>query len=119
MLPILFHLIGDYILQNDWMAQNKTKAHWPAFVHALTYAALFAFIAPSPLAWLIIFSTHFLIDRYRLALYWIRFYNRVPVAEAGVFGYTKGKPDYMAFWLMVIIDNTLHLAINYAALAYL
>lgn len=117
MLPFLFHLIGDYILQNDWMAQNKTKAHFPAFVHALTYSLLFAFIAPSPVAWLVIFSTHFLIDRYRLALYWIRFYNRVQFA--GPFGYEESKPPYMAFWLMVIIDNTLHLTINHLALTYL
>lgn len=119
MIQLLFHLAGDYLLQNDWMAQNKTKAHLPALIHALAYSALFALIAPSVLAWAVIFSTHFLIDRYRLAAYWVRFYNRVPALEAGPFGYAKGKPDYMAFWLLIIIDNTLHLCINYAALRYL
>jgi hypothetical protein len=28
-------------------------------------------------------------------------------------------PDYLAVWLLIIVDNTTHLAINYAALAYL
>ncbi|TGE07693.1 DUF3307 domain-containing protein [Hymenobacter fodinae] len=117
MEQILLHLLGDYVLQNDWMAQNKTKAHWPAFVHALLYALPFTLIAPSPLAWAVIFGTHFLIDRYRLALYWIRIYNRIEVV--GPFGYAESKPPYMAFWLMVIIDNTLHLTINYAAMRWL
>lgn len=119
MEQIVLHLLGDYFLQNDWMAQNKTKAHWPALVHALLYSLSFVLIAPSIAAWLVIFGTHFLIDRYRLALYWIRFYNRVPLPEAGPFGYLKAKPEYMAFWLMVVIDNTLHLAINYSALRWL
>ena len=119
MLPLLFHLIGDYLLQNDWMAQNKTKSDKAAAVHALTYSLLFAFIAPSIAAWVVIFWTHYFIDRYRLAVYWIRLVNRIPKAAAGPFGYPADKPPYMAFWLMVIIDNTLHLAINYAALTYL
>lgn len=119
MLPLLFHLIGDYVIQNDWMAQNKTKSNKAAAIHALSYAALFAFIAPSVAAWLVIFWTHFFIDRYRLATYWIRFWNRVPTEDAGPFGYSKGKPEYMSFWLMVIIDNTMHLSINHLALAYL
>lgn len=72
MMPqLLAHLFGDYILQSDWMAQNKTKAYWPAFVHALVYSLCFLPLAyPSHLAgWWMIFGTHFLIDRYRLARY--------------------------------------------------
>lgn len=117
MEQLLAHLIGDYLLQNDSMAVNKTKSHLWAFIHALTYSITFAFLAPSFLAWLVIFGTHFIIDRYRIALYWIRFYNGV--SDPGPFGYPRLKPEYMAFWLMVIIDNTMHLTINYLALRYL
>jgi hypothetical protein len=28
----VFHFIGDYLLQNDYMAQNKTKSFVPAFI---------------------------------------------------------------------------------------
>ncbi len=66
---ILIHGVGDYITQSDWMAQNKTKAHWPAFCHALVYSLGFLVFAPSWKAWAVIFGTHFLIDRYRLARY--------------------------------------------------
>ncbi len=69
MEQLLAHLIGDYILQSHWMAENKTKAFWPAFVHALLYSLPFVLIAPSGQAWGVIFFTHFLIDRYRLARY--------------------------------------------------
>jgi hypothetical protein len=65
----ILHAIGDYCLQSDWMANGKTKAHFPAFCHALTYSLPFLMLTQSPVAWLTIFGTHFLIDRYRLARY--------------------------------------------------
>lgn len=69
MAQLLIHLWGDYILQSDWMARNKTKAHLPAFVHALLYSLGFLLLWPSWKAWLVIAVTHFFIDRYRLARY--------------------------------------------------
>ncbi|MBX0290964.1 DUF3307 domain-containing protein [Hymenobacter sp. HSC-4F20] len=119
MIQLILHLLGDYVLQSDKMAVNKTSSHKWAFIHALLYAIGFAWIVPSVWAWLVIFGTHFLIDRYRLAKYWVRFYNQVSVLEAGPFGYPADKPPFIAFWLMVIIDNTMHLLINFLAIAYL
>lgn len=34
-------------------------------------------------------------------------------------GYPPGVPDWLAFWLLIVADNTLHLTINYAALRWL
>jgi len=67
-IQLILHLIGDYVTQSDWMAQNKTKHHEPALAHALVYSVPFLLIG-SWTAWFVIFSTHFLIDRYRLARY--------------------------------------------------
>jgi hypothetical protein len=39
-LSIVFHLIGDYLTQNDWIANNKTKRNDVAFLHALCYSFL-------------------------------------------------------------------------------
>lgn len=117
MEQLILHLCGDYLLQNDWLAQNKTKRHLPALIHALIYSLPFLLLQPSWAAWLMIFATHFFIDRYRLAKDLIIFINQVK--DPGPFGYDKSKPDYMAFWLLIIIDNTCHLAINYLALKYL
>lgn len=76
MEQLILHLLGDYVIQSDWMAQNKTKAHWPAFCHALIYSLPFLLIASWP-AWAVIFVTHFFIDRFRVARFVAWFKNVV------------------------------------------
>jgi hypothetical protein len=66
---LLAHLWGDYILQSDWMAENKTRRWLPAALHATVYSLAFLLFRPSLLAFAVILGTHFLIDRYRLARY--------------------------------------------------
>ncbi len=105
----LFHFIGDYLFQNNWMAQNKTKSHSAAFIHAVCYSALFLLLTDF-YCWLIIFVTHFFIDRYRLAVYWIKLVNNS--WDEDNFGYGENMPTWMSVWLMIIIDNTIHLTIN-------
>lgn len=73
-IGFLLHLVGDYLTQNDWIAQNKTKLFIPAFIHATIYSLPFLFICWS-YWWFLIYMSHFLIDRYRLATYWIRLIN--------------------------------------------
>jgi hypothetical protein len=34
---ILAHFIGDYLLQNDWMAQNKKKSNLACTIHVGLY----------------------------------------------------------------------------------
>lgn len=41
-LILLTHFIADFIVQTDWMAQNKSKSLWPLIVHVLTYSFCFA-----------------------------------------------------------------------------
>lgn len=79
---IVCHLVGDYLLQSDWMANEKTKRLLPAFIHAVSYAVPFLVLLvlesvpwtrwAAPLA--IIIVTHALIDRFRLARYlcWLK-----------------------------------------------
>jgi hypothetical protein len=126
MAQLLLHLIGDYLLQSGWMAANKAKSHFAAFVHALVYSLPFILICPSLNAWLVIFVTHFFIDRYSLA-------KRVAIVknylaprkhwpkngDLSDFGYHKCTPEFLAMWLLIITDNTLHLLINFVALKYL
>ena len=69
MLQLILHLIGDYLLQSDWMALNKTKCSKAAAAHAVTYSLPFLLICPSAEAFLVICITHFFIDRFRLARY--------------------------------------------------
>lgn len=71
---LVAHLIGDYILQSDWMANNKTKAWIPTIAHVLTYMLPFLFLTQSVPALAFIVITHAIIDHYRLARYicWVK-----------------------------------------------
>ena len=122
---LLCHLWGDYILQSDWMAQNKTKAFLPAWIHASLYTFGFLLLRPSQLAIAVIMLSHFLIDRYRLARYVVIVKNVAlcPWREWENYltptGYPPEVPAWLSVWLLVIADNTLHMTINYLALRFL
>lgn len=120
MIQLILHLVGDYVTQSDWMAMNKTKASFPALCHATLYSAPFLFIG-SLRAVFVIWATHFLIDRFRLARYVVFAKNFMgwpwpKWADCSATGYPSDRPAWMAVWLLIAADNTLHLLINYVAL---
>lgn len=110
LIGILFHFVGDYLTQNNWLAQNKTKKIYIAFLHALIYSLPFLFIVPHLFFWLIILITHTIIDRYRLAQYWIKLVNWS--WNETNYGYGDKTPVWLSTWLMIIIDNIFHILIN-------
>jgi hypothetical protein len=131
---IVLHLIGDYLTQSQWMADNKTKRSWPALCHATVYSLPFLLVTRSWVALLVIWGSHFAIDRYRLARYVVWLKNGPFNSwQYGAFGYrwrvnptppvslfrpitNTGYPDsmapWMATWLLIFADNTIHLIIN-------
>lgn len=121
---LVAHAIGDYILQSDWMASEKTKINSAAAAHALTYTIPFLFLVEwSWLALSVICVTHFIIDRWRLARYVVYAKNFLaPVSywydweDCKGTGYHKSRPDWLAVWLLIIADNLMHIVINGAAL---
>lgn len=149
---LIAHLVGDYVLQYDWMATEKVKQSMAAAAHALTYTLPFLFITHSFAALTVIAGTHFVIDRWRLARYvcWIKNWldpqalqwlgkmaiwlgdpdmdkfdrdlftlRHPPALDKTTTGYGPEKPAWMAVWLLIITDNTMHLLCNGAALHYL
>ena len=109
-ISILLHFVGDYLLQNNWMANEKIKSFLPALIHATIYSLPFFILTNfSPLI-LIILITHFFIDRYRLAVYWIKLVNWNWSSDN--LGYSAQTPKWLSTWLMIIIDNTFHILIN-------
>jgi len=120
---IVAHLVGDYILQSDWMANEKTKKSLAALAHVITYSLPFLFFSPTIPQILFIAGTHFIIDRWRLARYvcWVKNWmgpNR-PWSECSGTGYPQDRPPWLAVWLLIIADNTMHLICNGLALAFL
>lgn len=132
MHELILHLIGDYVLQTEQMAVRKLRSWFWAVVHALVYSLpflLYLYIINGNwtrglLAWLVIFSTHGVIDRMAIASTICRIKNLVwfgpgaPEKEENT-GYGIETPPFIRFWLVVIVDNTLHLSINHIALNYL
>lgn len=213
MTQLLAHLVGCFVIQSDWMANNKTKSSWPCLLHCLLYALCFTplclvgkkdltperqycmsfvdkfgnetmcqpiagpksgpFIQPELppgainyrlyathpekhivpgyfrwLPWLVIFGSHFLIDRFQLARYlvyvknwigpavaWYEVHGIWSTSDEGIMprhstavmpplracptGYPPTTPVWLATILLIVADNALHLLINYTALRYL
>jgi hypothetical protein len=86
LILLTVHFVADFLLQNDWMAINKSK-HWGALtLHVLIYSLAFSW-----LGWkfaLITFVTHFITDaitsRMTRALYYPVFHRHWFFAVIGL-----------------------------------
>jgi Protein of unknown function (DUF3307) len=124
---LLAHLVGDYLLQTEWMATQKTRRWWPAIVHGIVYSLPFLLITQSPWALLVISGTHMALDRFRVARYVIWAKNLVGPREYRASlkeslancGFAAGVPSGLATALLIVSDNTIHMLFNAAALAWL
>jgi len=130
MEQLILHLIGDYLMQSDWMAVNKSRRMFPAFCHATLYSLPFLLIGSS-LAVFVIWATHLYIDRFALAKHVVRAKNVLLAPcfagnrkqehgrRVSPMGFYEDTPCWMIAFVTVVADNTLHLTINYAALSWL
>jgi hypothetical protein len=95
---IYAHLIGDYVLQNDWMAQNKKTKTIPALAHSISYMIPFLLCGLSWWQMILIFVQHFAIDRTQFVMWFMRI--------KGSEGFSKGP---CAPWSIILTDNILHI----------
>lgn len=124
---LIAHLVGDYILQSHWMATEKVKRWFPAALHGLAYTLPFLLIIRNVWALLFIGGTHAVLDRYRVAKYVIWAKNliapkthRASLCEAVANGgFPAAVPAGLATALLIVVDNTMHIAINSGALMWL
>lgn len=135
---LLIHLVGDYWLQNDWMAMNKKRNFGIALLHSFVYTLPFILVCKSVVALFVIMITHALIDGTRV----VNFLNQLKNNDFD----THCMPFHLEYkninsnliheavnlrdgfgnralcirvWLTIIQDNILHLVINYLAIMYL
>jgi len=95
---IYAHLIGDYILQNDWMAQNKKDKSWNCFVHVMVYMLPFLLCG---LAWwqlLLIAVQHYWLDRTEFVKWFMKWKG------SEIFATNVCFP-----WSQIVTDNILHI----------
>lgn len=125
-ISLIAHLFGDYVFQTNYMALEKTSKWLPAVLHGLTYTLPFLFATHSLAALLVIGGTHIIIDRFRLARHLMWFKNQLapkayrPDRSAlRTTGYPESTPAWMSTWLMIVADNSVHIAINVLAIIFL
>ncbi len=114
---LIAHLVGDFLLQNDWMAQGKKRSTAICLAHILAYALPFIGLTALPqwrevdqtiLGWqiVLILVQHFVQDRTHFVTWFMK-----------TVGQGKGfmQPP-MAPWSMIVVDNTFHLLWIYLVL---
>lgn len=112
-LAIIGHLVGDYLLQNDWMALYKKEegpeGAFRCLIHCVIWmwvVLLFSTWLESPNACLvgtIIFLTHYAQDRTNIVLRWMKLIGQEQ------FAYGPCAP-----WSIIVVDNVWHIVTLWA-----
>ena len=69
---ILAHFIGDFLLQNDWMAVGKKKKSWICTIHVLFYMTPFLLVELTWIQFALIAIQHWLQDRTTFVAWYLR-----------------------------------------------
>jgi hypothetical protein len=106
---LIGHLVGDYILQNDWMALNKKISSLHCGVHCLIWTACVVLFA----AWgwkaaAFLFVAHFVQDRTGLIRRWM-----------SLVGQDQFATGPCSPWSIIVVDNVWHILQIYAAARWL
>lgn len=96
---IFAHLVGDYLLQNDWMASHKKdRIPTACVVHVLFYCIPFLFTPLSGFQLFLIAAQHYIQDRSNFPKWFLE---------------VTGSPSFarkpFAPWSIIICDNIFHI----------
>jgi hypothetical protein len=99
-LACIGHLVGDYIIQNDWMALNKKANAGICAVHAVLWTtAVVAFAGWwGPFVWPALFVAHFLQDHTNIVRRWMR-----------LIGQEQFATGPCSPWSIIVVDNVWHI----------
>lgn len=105
-LPFLLaaHLVGDFLLQNNWMAARKATSTPVCAAHVAAYLIPFAALTLIGLPWLAlaaIGAQHFAQDRWALHLKWMATYGQTPPDKWPVGPLCVDQAAHVA-WLAVV-----------------
>lgn len=112
-LAIVGHLVGDYLIQNDWMATNKKRCWFPCAVHCFLWTSsvlIFTgwILTPGLRGFTILAVlgiTHYIQDRTQIIVWWMR----LPWKDQ-----TKFTEPPMAPWSLIMVDNVWHIVTLWA-----
>ena len=91
------HFIGDYIIQNDWMALKKKSSSLACMIHVLTYILPFLLLGLQWWQYALIAIQHFLQDRWNFVIWFMK-----------VTGHENFAKPPCAPWSIFLTDNIIH-----------
>ena len=122
---LIGHLIGDFLLQNDWQAMNKKSFKLKGWIACLVHCILYTVAVTACTGWWrwdligLVFLSHFPIDKTYVVAWWMK--------KAGIFRRvmelkTLNLPsDWVMLidhsvnnhktWAYLFVDNTVHLTL--------
>jgi hypothetical protein len=128
---LIGHLVGDYLLQNDWMALNKKKpgGKWHCAVHATIWTLCVCMFTGwwSTAAWGVLWATHYWQDRTNIIVWWMKFMgqekfmksgsvdseliysNRPEVFDKRRYSVRSEFTPGLGPWSIIVVDNVWHI----------
>ena len=104
------HLVGDYLIQNDWMALNKKATGWIGRVACLVHCTLWTVAVMVFSGWISLdakaaatvaaslFALHYLQDR-----------TRIINGYMWLIGQSKFAGPPLGPWSIIVVDNVWHI----------
>jgi len=125
---LLGHLVGDYLLQNNWMALNKKRSLPAASAHCAIWTASVVAFVPELLGVLpvaAVFASHLLLDATDVVDRWLRLIGGRSTRSVQAY-MEEDHPElykrfYVAYTALVqaVADNTLHLVLLYLIVRFM
>lgn len=111
---LLGHLVGDYLLQNEWMAQNKSNndftGWFSAIVHCVIYTLAVCLIMWNfdPLWMGAVFVSHFFIDKFAFGYWYLKHIKGLDTYSYKMVYLSELRAGFNAV-IYTVTDNTMHL----------
>lgn len=119
---IVGHLVGDYLLQNDWMANNKKHLGGHGNTACVVHCCLWTFAVIVFSGWYraehmhfiatLLFITHYLQDRYNIISWWmrLRWKDQSRFMRCDEFDLTDMRVvPGLGPWSIIVVDNVWHI----------
>ena len=113
MSVIAIHWIGDFVLQTDWQAKNKSKSNWALFKHVSSYSLCLTFFA---LYFIMYKDENFLWKEWVLINGILHFATDYVTSRINSYLWSKGRVH--DFFVCVGFDQLIHYACLFGTLFY-
>lgn len=110
---IVGHLVGDYLLQNDWMALNKKRSMTICAIHCFIWAncvMIFAGWFTNHWAFTVLYCTHLVQDHSDIVKSWMSMIGQKQFMKCDDFDLTDMRVvPGLGPWSVIVVDNVWHI----------